>query len=260
MCVRGDMTRRTLLTALPAALAITRSSFGQSAPPSRTLIEDLVTANHILSNEGIVDGYGHVSVRHESNPGRFLLARSIAPALVQPEDIVEYDLDARPVNGTGPSSYKERFIHSEIYRARPDVNSVVHDHSPSVLPFGISKVPMRPVYHMSAFVGEGIPVFEIRTVAPVSNMLIEDPKRGKAVAAALGNKPGILLRGHGAVLVGESILVAVARAVYLDMNARLQQQAMQLGGSLTFLSPEETRHAMQDDTYERSWNLWKARA
>jgi ribulose-5-phosphate 4-epimerase/fuculose-1-phosphate aldolase len=254
------MNRRTFLASIPAfasmpaAFVGAQRSLAQSSPPSATLINDLVTANHILSNEGIVDGYGHVSVRHNANPNRFLLARSMAPALVRAEDIFEYDLDGKPVNGA-PSSYLERFIHSEIYRARPDVNSVVHDHSPAVIPFGISKVPLRPVYHMAHFVGEGVPVFEIREVAPQSNMLVNDQARGRALAAVLGNRPAVLLRGHGAAIVGPTLLIAVARAVYLDMDARLQAQALGLGGPLTYLSPEESKMGTQD--YERSWALWK---
>lgn len=250
-----SMTRRMLLAALTAAFTGAGRATAQTPLPA--LIDDLVVANRILSNEGIVDGYGHVSARHPSNPNRFLLARSIAPALVKAEDIFEYDLDSNPVSGA-PASYLERFIHGEIYRARPDVRSVVHDHSPSVLPFGISTVPLRPVYHMAYFVGEGVPVFEIRTVARESNMLINDAVRGKALAATLGNKPAVLLRGHGAVTVGPSVLLAVARAVYLDVNAKLQQQAMALGGPLTYLSPEESKLGVQD--YERSWNLWKLKA
>jgi len=246
------MTRRTLLAAFPAVYFAAARAVAQS--PSKALIDDLVLANHILSNEGIVDGYGHVSARHNANPNRFLLARSIAPALVKAEDIFEYDLDGNPVNGA-PASYLERFIHSEVYRARPDVNSVVHDHSPSVLPFGISKVPLRPVYHMAHFIGEGVPVFEIRTVVRDSNMLVNDAVRGKALAATLGNKSAVLLRGHGAVTVGPTILMAVAHAVYLDLNAKLQQQAISLGGPLTYLSPEESKLGAQD--YTRSWNLWK---
>lgn len=250
-----SMTRRMLLAALTAAF--TGAGRATAQTPLPTLIDDLVVANRILSNEGIVDGYGHVSARHPSNPNRFLLARSIAPALVRAEDIFEYDLDSNPVSGA-PASYLERFIHGEIYRARPDVRSVVHDHSPSVLPFGISSVPLRPVYHMAYFVGEGVPVFEIRTVARESNMLINDAERGKALAAKLGGKSAVLLRGHGAVTVGPSVLLAVARAVYLDLNAKLQQQAMALGGPLTYLSPEESKLGVQD--YERSWNLWKLKA
>jgi ribulose-5-phosphate 4-epimerase/fuculose-1-phosphate aldolase len=248
------MTRRTLIASIPVAIFASREVFSQTTAPSRALIDDLVIANHILSNEGIVDGYGHVSVRHDSNPNRFLLARSMAPALVKPEDIYEYDLDGNPVAGNIPS-YQERFIHSEIYRARPDVKSVVHTHSPSVVPFSISKVPLRPVYHMANFVGEGVPVFEIRSVVRESNMLVNDAARGRALAATLGNKPAALLRGHGAAVVGPTLLIAVARAVYLDVNARLQEQAMLLGGQLTYLSPEESKLSAQD--YERSWNLWK---
>ena len=244
-----------MFSLMAATMAQTRS-FAQSSAPN-TQIDDLVVANHILANEGIVDGYGHVSVRQQENPSRFFLARSMAPALVRTEDIVEYDLDARPVRGT-PTSYLERFIHSEIYKAQHEINAVVHNHSPALVPFGISKVPLRPVYHMASFVGEGIPVFEIRDVAAESNMLVNDASRGKALAAVLSNKPAALLRGHGAVTVGPSLLIAVARAIYLELNAKLQTQAIALGGPLTYLSAEESKLATQD--YERSWNLWKLRA
>jgi HCOMODA/2-hydroxy-3-carboxy-muconic semialdehyde decarboxylase len=203
-----------------------------------------------------VDGYGHVSMRRPENRNHFLLSRSMAPPLVKGEDIFEYDLDASPVSGS-PTSYQERFIHSEIYRARRNVNAIVHDHSPAVIPFGISKTPLRPVYHMASFVGEGVPVFEIRAVASASNMLVNDAARGKALAAAIGNKPAVLLRGHGAVTVGPSLIIAVARAVYLELNAKLQAQAIALGGPVTYLSAEESKLATATQDYERSWSLWK---
>jgi HCOMODA/2-hydroxy-3-carboxy-muconic semialdehyde decarboxylase len=249
------LNRRRFLSALPAAALLPRGQAQTPQTPSQA--EDLAIANRILANEGVVDGYGHVSVRMAGNPAHFLLARSMAPALVTAEDIFEYDLDAKPVRGN-PASYLERFIHSEIYKARPDVNAVVHDHSPGVVPFSISGVPLRPVYHMAAFVGQGVPVFEIRSVTQNSNMLVNDAARARGLAQTLGSKPAALLRGHGAVTVGPTLLQAVARAVYLDLNARLQIQAMSLGQPVTFLSAEESKLAEQD--YERSWALWKLRA
>ena len=126
------------------------------------LIDDLVAANRILSDQGVVDGFGHVSARHPGDPTRFLLARSMAPGLVTAEDIMEFDLDGNALDPRGRALYVERFIHSEIYKAHPEVNAIVHSHSPSVIPFGATKVPLRPIYHMSSFLGAGVPIFEIR--------------------------------------------------------------------------------------------------
>jgi len=221
------------------------------------LVNDLVAANRILAREQILDGYGHVSVRHPRNRDHFLLARSLAPALVEASDILEYDLDSKPVDAQGRSSYRERFIHSEIYRARSDVSAVVHCHTPSLIPFGVTRVPLRPIYHQSAFVADGVPVFEIRTAGGMTNMLVETAPLGRALAQALGPKPAALMRGHGAVVVGNSIPNVVGRSIYLDMNARLQAQAMALGGTITYLEPEEARLYAASDNYERAWDLWK---
>ena len=175
-------------------LAVWLPAAAQTAKPARdkavaALIDDLVTANHILANEGILDGYGHVSVRDPANPNHYFLSRSLAPGLVTASDIVEYDLDSNPV-GDDRTGYRERFIHGEIYKARPDVMAVVHDHSPAVIPFSISSVPLRAVSHMGAFIGEGVPVFEIRDVDGMTDMLVSSPKRGRALATVLGNHHG----------------------------------------------------------------------
>ena len=235
---------------------------GQTAPapppPDTTLIDDLVAANRILAQEQIVDGYGHVSARNPRRADRFHLARSVAPELVTAADIMEYDLDGAPVDPRGRTSYRERFIHSEIYRARADVNAVVHCHAPSLIPFGVSKVALRPVYHQSAFIAEGIPVFEIRSAGGMTNMLIGDAPLGRALARTLGNKPAALMRGHGAVIVGDTIPTTVGRSVYLEVNARLQAQAMALGGPITYLDVEEARlYYATPDPYGRAWELWK---
>ena len=228
------------------------------APAGANLIDDLVAANRILAQEQILDGFGHVSARNPRSADRFLLARSVAPELVTTADIMEYDLDGAPLDPRGRASYRERFIHSEIYRARADVNAIVHCHTPSLIPFGVSRVPLRPVYHQSAFVSEGIPVFEIRDAAGMTNMLIGDGPLGRALARTLGNKPAALMRGHGAVIVGDTIPTTVGRSVYLDMNARLQAQAMALGGPLTYLDAEEARlYYATPDPYGRAWELWK---
>ena len=231
-----------------------------AGPADPGLIEDLVAANRVLADQGVVDGYGYVSARHNLDPNRYLLSRSVAPELVTAEDIVEFDLDSVPVDPRGRKFYLERFIHGEIYKSRPDVKSVVHHHSPAVIPFGVTKVPMRPIYHMAAFVGQGVPVFEIREAGGMTDMLVKTPELGRALALTLGDKPAALMRGHGAVVVGESVPVAVARSIYLQMDARLQAQAIALGGEITYLDPEEVRKLGGLGGYDRAWELWKRKA
>jgi len=225
--------------------------------PDPKLIEDLVAANRILAQHGVVDGYGHVSVRDPRDSNRYLMSRSLAPELVTAADILEYDLDSNSVDATGRSLYLERFIHGEIYKARPDVKAVVHNHSPSVIPFGVTTVPLRPLYHMSAFVGEGVPLFEIRKVGGMTDMLVRTPALGHALAATLGGHPAALMRGHGAVVVGPDLPITVARSVYLEMNAKLQAQAIALGGSVTYLDPEEVHKVVARQDYQRVWDVWR---
>jgi HCOMODA/2-hydroxy-3-carboxy-muconic semialdehyde decarboxylase len=228
-----------------------------AAPPTRqVLVDDLVTANRILANEGVVDGYGHVSVRNPANASRYFLARAGAPALVTPADIVEYDLESSPISGAG-AGYMERFIHGEIYKARPDVTAVVHCHCLDVIPFAAANVPLRPMYHMGYFIGEGVPVFDIRAAAGITDMLVSTPSLGQALAGVLGRRSAALMRGHGAVVVADSLHVVVAKAYYLNVNARLQSEAIQLRSGVTYLDPEEAKKAVQ--TYERSWEFWKSR-
>lgn len=233
-----------------------RQAAASAGPPDPKLIEDLVAANRILADLGIVDAYGHVSARHNRDPNRYLLSRDLAPALVTADDIMEYDLDSNPVDAKGRSLYRERFIHGEIYKARPDVMAVVHDHSPTVIPFSVSTVPLRPVFHAAAFVIEGVPVFDTRRVPGPPHMLVASREAGRALAETLGSKPAALIRGHGAVLVGASLPMVVGRSVYLEMNAKLQAQAMALGGNVTYLAPEEARELATSD-YQRAWELWK---
>jgi ribulose-5-phosphate 4-epimerase/fuculose-1-phosphate aldolase len=241
---------------LSAACAVSAQT--ATAPDRRVLIDELVLANRILSNEGVLDGYGHVSVRSPTNPNHYFLARAGAPALVTAVDVTEYDLDSRSVTDTTATGYTERFIHGEIYKVRPDVMALVHCHCLDVIPFAAVSVPLRPMYHMGYFIGEGVPVFDIRSVAGITNMLIETPELGRGLAQALGGKSAALMRGHGAVVAAASLHVVVAKAYYLNVNARLQLQAMQLGGgTVTYLDPEEAKRAAQ--TYERSWDFWKSR-
>jgi len=254
------MKRRLGAAALAAALLIATapaSSQAPAAPSRQALVDDLVTANRILANEGVVDGYGHVSVRNPANANRYFLARAGAPALVTAADIVEYDLDSNPASGSG-AGYMERFIHGEIYKTRPDVTAVVHCHCLDVIPFAAANVPLRPMYHMGYFIGEGVPVFDIRAAAGVTDMLVGTPALGQALARTLGRRSAALMRGHGAVVVADSLHVVVAKAYYLNVNARLQSEAMRLrGDGVTYLAPEEAKKAVQ--TYERSWEFWKSR-
>ncbi|HVY06478.1 MAG TPA: class II aldolase/adducin family protein [Burkholderiales bacterium] len=244
-----------LATALAGIPRIARSA--TTADPA--LIENLVAANRILAALDIVDGYGHVSVRHDKHPDRYLIARSIAPESVGADDILELDLDSKPVDGGNAKMYLERFIHGEIYKARPDVKAVVHHHSAAVIPFGITGVPLRPVYHMAGFLGRGVPVFEIREAAGVTNMLIATPELGAALARTLGDKPAALMRGHGAAVVGSTLSQAVGRCYFMQVNARMQAQALALGGEITYLDDAESRKTEGND-YERAWDLWKRKA
>ena len=221
------------------------------------LLEDVVAANRILYQHGIVDAFGHVSVRTAPGAGRYLIARSLAPALVATTDIVELDLDSRPVDDETRGLYSERFIHGEVYRARADVMSVVHCHAAALIPFGVTGAALRPVYHNASFVGEGVPVFDIRDAAGETDMLVSSAPLGKALAAVLGAKPALLMRGHGAVIVGKSIPESVARSVYLETNARIQAQAMATGYPVNYLSPEEVAKRGAVDEFGRAWDLWK---
>jgi ribulose-5-phosphate 4-epimerase/fuculose-1-phosphate aldolase len=225
--------------------------------PARTPREDLVIANHVLAGRGIVDGFGHVSIRHEHHADRFVIARSMAPALVTIDDLMELDLDGNPVAQDAPRAYLERFIHSEIYRRRPDVMAIVHHHSPSVILFGATGVPLRPIYHMSGFLGAGVAVFDIRCDAGDTDMLIRTPALGCAHAGCLGDGVATLMRGHGATVVGSSLQQVVYRAIYMEMNARLQSDAMRLG-TVTYLTEGEARlaAATNDGQLQRPWDLW----
>jgi ribulose-5-phosphate 4-epimerase/fuculose-1-phosphate aldolase len=260
------VTRRQVLAGSAAALvaALHRAprvaaQTASAGPPAAQLIEDLVAANRILADQGVLDGYGHVSARHDRDPARFLMSRSLAPELVTAGDIMEYDRDSEPVDPRGRTSYLERFIHGEIYRARPDVQAIVHSHSPSVIPFGVTGVPLRPLFHMSAFLADGAPVWDIRAAAGDTDMLVRTRALGAALARTLGPHPVALMRGHGVVTVAGGLPIVVFRSVYTEVNARLQAQAMGLGGAVTYLSPEEAKRAEASvaGTVARPWELWK---
>ena len=254
-----------------AGVVMTQGVAGQGdrtgvAGASLQLVDDLVVGNRILANEGVLDGLGHISVRHDQRPDRFLLSRDLAPALVTAADLMEYDLDGNPIDARGRQMYQERFIHTAIYKVRPDVRSVVHAHTPSVLPFADSSIPLRPMYHMAAFLAPGVPLYEIRKVEGSTGMLVNNARLGAALAQTLGDKAVALMRGHGVVVVGPSIPEAVSRGIFLDVNARVQLQAIALGGTVTSLSgadvppPRGAQPAQPAAGYPRSWPFWKQRA
>ena len=228
--------------------------------PDPALLEDLVAANRILSDHGVLDAYGHISARDPANPGYYWISRSMAPALVTAADVLTYDLESTPLDANGATSYLERFIHGAIYKARPDVQSVVHAHTPAVIPFGVSSVPLRAVFHMGAFLGtDGIPVFEIREAGgPATDLLVSSNALGDALARTLGSANVALMRGHGMVAVAGSIPEAVFRAYYTAQDAQLEADALRMG-SVKFLTAGEARHATQTQAnlVARSWDLWK---
>lgn len=225
-----------------------------------TMVTDLVYANRILYDQQVVDGLGHVSVRNPDQPDSFLLSCNRAPGLVKAEDIVCYSLDGQAISQTRERPYLERFIHGEIFRARPDVMAVVHSHSPSVIPFGVTKTALRPVFHMAGFLGQGSAQFEMQDHAGDSDMLIREPYLGAALARSLGQHSCVLMRGHGSTVVGHSLYQVVYRAIYAEVNAKLQLQAMGIG-DVHYLNEAEARLASDtnDGQIQRSWNLWKGR-
>jgi len=254
---------RTFLFGSVLALSLLPGSAAWSQPDLNVLLEDLVAANRILYRQGVVDGFGHISVRHPARANRFLMAASIAPGLVTKDDIMEFDLDGKPVDQRGRSIYSERFIHSEIYKARPDVNSVLHSHSPGVIPFSVSQVPLRPVMNQAGFLYPDVPVFEMRKVAGSRSLLVTNGEVGKALAETLGNRPVALLRGHGNVVVGPNVRRVVARGIYTEVNARLLVQAITLGGPLIYIDGEEAKagEAARDrdesgHATDRIWQIW----
>jgi len=210
----------------------------------------------------VLDAYGHVSARSDRRPQHFLMSRSRAPALVTAADLMELDTDSEPLPGDKRKGFIERYIHGEIYRVRPEVMAVVHSHSPSVIPFGVTRTRLRPVYHMGSFLWSGAPVFDIRKKRKLNDLLVRDRPLGQALARSLGRCSCVLMRGHGMTVIGDSVQEAVFRAIYTEMNARLQLQATLLEGPIEFLSDEEGRRstAANRGTLERPWELWKKQA
>jgi ribulose-5-phosphate 4-epimerase/fuculose-1-phosphate aldolase len=228
-----------------------------------TVVENLVVANRILANEGILDAYGHVSVRDPRNPNRYLIARSVAPEFVTAADILRYDLDSNPIDANAPAGFIERYIHGEIYKARPDVMAIIHTHSAPVIPFSVSTVPLRPVFHMASFLADGVPVWDPESSGDpaAAQILVRNPALGASLAATLGKRTVALMRGHGAVIATVDVIVAVKDAIYLDANARMQSAAIALGGPIKYISPQEA-HAMEAAVGDinRAWDYWRRRA
>ena len=228
--------------------------------PAKELLDDLVLANKILFELDVVDAFGHISVRHPGDPTKYLMSRHLPPGMVTPADIAIFDLDSNPLTLADKPQYSERFIHGEIYKIRPDVVSVVHCHARPLIPFGVAKgAKLRPMFHMCGFLGCGVPIFEIRKAGGMTDMLIRTPALGKALAASMGDKFVVLMRGHGATMVGQSIPEAVFRAVYATENATIQMQAHALAqnGEIEFLSDEESELSGKGRNVPRSWTLWK---
>jgi ribulose-5-phosphate 4-epimerase/fuculose-1-phosphate aldolase len=228
------------------------------------VLNELVIANRILAHENICDAYGHVSVRNPGNPKQFFLSRSLAPDLVESKDIMEFDLEGTPLGGDNRAPYLERFIHSAIYEARPDVNAVVHAHAEDILPFGITTVALRPVIHSGSFIGAHVPVWDIADKFGETDLLVRNSSHGRDLASCLGNNNVALMRGHGFAAAARSIIDVVRMSVYLPRNARVQMAAMQMGKYKPLSEGEIASRAAgykpySDQTW-RTWQYWAGRA
>lgn len=228
-----------------------------------TAIRDLVIANRILAREGVIDDFGHVSVRHPENPGRYFLARSRSPEIVTADDIVEFDLDGTPVNPETRKLYKERALHGAIYMARPDVNAVAHHHARSVLPFTVTDLVLRPVFHMAAVIGAEVPKWDSQDEFGDTNMLVDDLPKGHSLARALGSGTSAILRGHGSVCAAHSLAAVCFVSVYLAENAKVLLATLP-HGTPTYLTPGEVEQTagmlLTDLPLERAWAYYTARA
>jgi len=229
---------------------------------SAQLLDELVTANRILAREGVVDSFGHVSIRHPERADRYLLSRARAPECIEAEDVMEFALDGTPVEPGGRKPYAERYIHGAVYEARSEVGAVVHHHSPSVIPFSVTPAQLSPVMHMCAGIGTRVPTWDSRARFGDTNLLVTTLNMARDLAAALGHRSAILMRGHGAVVAGASLREVVFNSIYLQLNADLQMKAQTLG-DVTFLSDGEVAAVLRTRgsfTFERAWEFWCRRA
>ncbi len=227
-----------------------------------TMIEELVTANRILAREGIVDSFGHISMRHPDKPGSFLLSRARAPERIEASDIMEFALDGTPINPGDRKPYLERFIHGAVYEQRPEITSVVHNHSPSVIPFGVTDVKLKPMLHMCACMGHEVPVWDSQDKFGDTDLLVGDIAMGRDLAKLLGDRRAALMRGHGSVVAGRTIREAVWIAIYLEVGAKLQMQSMPLG-HVKYLTKGEVDIIIERQgpySYNRAWENWCRRA
>jgi ribulose-5-phosphate 4-epimerase/fuculose-1-phosphate aldolase len=225
-------------------------------------LDELVTANRILAREGVVDSFGHVSIRHPDRPNCYVLSRARAPECIEADDLMEFTSDGNPIDPAGRKPYTERFIHGSVYEARPDVLAVVHHHSPSVIPFSVTGVRLSPVMHMCAGIGTRVPTWDSRDRFGDTNLLVTNMEMGRDLAAALGLRPVILMRGHGCVVAGVSLREVVFNSIYLQLNADLQMKANGLG-EITFLTEGEVAAVLRTRssfTFERAWEFWCRRA
>lgn len=227
------------------------------------LQRDLVTANHILAREGVTDALGHVSVRHPDRPNRFFLSCSRSPELVEIDDIMEYDLDCNPIDQRDRPMYFERPIHGAIFQARPDVQAVVHNHAYEVIPFGLTKRPLRACVHPACGMGMNVPIWDSRTSFGDTDLLITNMERGKDLARGMGPDNTVLLRGHGCVVTGTNLKQAVLNAVYFKINASLVLNSMLIGDDITYLSEGEIeltkKLVYSDNSVQRMWDYWSRR-
>jgi ribulose-5-phosphate 4-epimerase/fuculose-1-phosphate aldolase len=252
------------VAALGTALVL-KTVLAQTGDSNRATVDDLVAANRVLAHEiGVLDAYGHVSVRDPRNPNRYYLSRAISAGMVTAADIIEYNLDSQSIGNNRPDGYLERFIHGEIYKARPDVMAVIHAHSPEMIAFGASSVPLRNMIHTGSFINDGVPVFDVRKFGGTADdMLIRNPALGKALAQVLGRKTAIIMFGHGVAITGPSLATAVSNAYFLNMNARVQEQAIRLGGTVSYLEREPGAKLPTNvapagaAANNRAWEYWK---
>jgi HCOMODA/2-hydroxy-3-carboxy-muconic semialdehyde decarboxylase len=224
-------------------------------PVAATAIDELVLASRILARQGVLDAWGHVSMRHPGNPARYLMSRARAPSLVTAADIMEFDIDSSPTDQRGRNMFIERFIHGEAYRARQDVNAVVHSHSPTVIPFSVTGEPLRAISHVASFLCEEAPVWDIRDAGMTQGLLVTNCAQGCSLAKALGHRPVALMRGHGNVVVAPDIRRAVHRALYTEINARQLAMARSFGRPITFIAPDEAHDPKRLDD---AWEVWRS--
>ena len=223
-------------------------------------LRDLVIANRILAFHHVLDAFGHVSIRNPENPDTYFLSRSKGPATVTGADIIEFTLESEPLDQNGRAMYAERHIHGKIYRARPDVHAVCHNHSASIIPFGVTSVPLRPIFHMGSVIGANVPTWDIATEFGDTNLLVTTPEQGASLARALGAGRVALMRGHGAAVAAKTLREVVFTSVYLQKNAELVTTARSFGEAVHYLSDSEIDQAAtlltEPLSQDRAWNAW----